>query len=148
MGVLAARGLGIVSERLVMVQAPERRATLSSVVAALVDGFDVVLVGPDARRRLRSGDTRRLMARVRERGGVLLAVGDDLPGGSAQVRLRVVASSWEGIETGAGYLQSRRVIVEVGGRGAASRTRRVELLLPDSSGAPAASSVVRLHAVR
>lgn len=138
LGLLAATGLGLVSERLAMVAAPERRPALASVVAALVDGFDVVVVGSDARRRLNGGDTRRLMARLRERGGVLFAVGDDLPGGSAQVRLRVLASQWEGLEQGAGHLQQRRVTVELGGRGAASRPRRMEVLLPDDSGAAVA----------
>lgn len=142
LGLLAATGLGVVSERLALVAAPERRGALASVAATLVDGFDVVVVGPEVRRRLHGGDTRRLMARIRERGGVLLAVGDDLPGGSAQVRLRVVASRWEGVEQGAGHLQQRRATVELSGRGAASRLRRVELLLPGDSGAAVVPAVV------
>jgi hypothetical protein len=89
-----------------------------------------VVVGPAVGRRLRQADTRRLAARTRERGGVLVAMGQDLPGGAASVRLEVVTSAWEGLEEeGGGHLRSCRATVEATGRGAASRTRRGELVL-------------------
>jgi hypothetical protein len=130
LGLAAAAELGVALERLVVVDVDrQRRVQLASVVAALVDGFDVVLVGAGARARLRRGDTRRLIARVRERGAVLVSVGDDLPGGSAQVRLEVTACAWEGLDQGAGFLQRCRATVEATGRAAASRSLRTELLL-------------------
>ncbi|HEV7763096.1 MAG TPA: hypothetical protein VGO78_28990, partial [Acidimicrobiales bacterium] len=103
LGLVAAAGLGVTFERLVVVTAVRSAASApdrTSVVAALVDGFDVVLLGVEARSQLRGGDTRRLQARVRERGAVLVGVGGDLPGGSAQVRLTVTAARWEGIGDG------------------------------------------------
>ena len=79
LGLVAASELGVTFEHLALVADPGReRAGWASVVAALVDGFDVVLVA--AACRLRAADTRRLVARVRERGAVLVAVGGELPG--------------------------------------------------------------------
>jgi hypothetical protein len=118
------------------------------VVAALVDGFDVVLVaagaGAGAERgagggrraggRLRAGDARRLVARVRERGSVLVAVGGELPGERSPLRLTVTAASWDGLGDGWGHLQGRRVTVSSGGRGEAARERRADLWLPGPDG--------------
>ncbi|MGH9209351.1 MAG: hypothetical protein ACRD2C_01570 [Acidimicrobiales bacterium] len=132
LGLVAAAEIGVALERLVVVDvdvAGRRRVQLASVVAALVDGFDVVMVGPSVGRRLRRGDTRRLAARLRERGGVVVTMGEDLPGGAAQVRLEVTASTWEGLDTG--HLQQCLATVEVTGRGAASRPRRADLVLRD-----------------
>jgi hypothetical protein len=84
---------------------------------------------------LRVSDARRLVARVRERGSVLVGVGGDLPGERSPLRLEVMASSWQGLGEGWGYLRARRVVVEAEGRGAAARTRRAELWLPDADGA-------------
>lgn len=136
LGLAAAAELGVSLERLVMVADPGRdREGWASVVAALVDGFDVVLVatGPG----LRAGDARRLVARVRERGAVLVAVGGDLPGQRSPLQLTVRSSTWQGLGEGWGHLQGRRVAVEVGGRGEAARGRRGELWLPGAEGAVA-----------
>lgn len=149
LGLAAAAELGVALDRLVLVADPGReRAGWATVVAALVDGFDVVLVGTGDRGRgggrgrdrsrgagrLRPGDARRLVARVRERGAVLVAVGGDLPGERSPLRLTVAASRWEGLGAGWGHLQGRRVVVEAGGRGEASRPRRAELWLPGPGG--------------
>jgi hypothetical protein len=137
LGLVAASGLGVAFERLVLVADPGReRAGWASVVAALVDGFDVVLVAAEG--RLRAADARRLVARVRERGAVLVAVGGELPGEGSALRLTVTSSRWEGLGAGWGHLQGRRVTVEAGGRGEASRGRRAELWLPGPGGAVAA----------
>ena len=109
------------------------------VVAALVDGFDVVLV---AAHPPRPADARRLVARVRERGAVLVAVGGDLPGQRSPLRLTVTSSRWEGLGEGWGHLQGRRVAVEAGGRGEAARGRRAELWLPGPDGAVAVAEPV------
>jgi len=132
-GLVAAAGLGVALERLVVVAPGDRPASgWGPVVAALVEGFPIVVVGP--RVPLRPGDGRRLAARLRERGGVLVRVGDAAVPSAAHVRLRVTEGEWQGVEVGAGYLRSRRVVVEATGRGAASRLRRSELLLPGPTG--------------
>ncbi|HEY8546035.1 MAG TPA: hypothetical protein VIL36_13345, partial [Acidimicrobiales bacterium] len=84
-GLVAAAGLGVVLERLVVV-APATRpvAGWGPVVAALVEGFPVVVVGPEV--QLRSGDGWRLAARLRGRGGVLVRVGDASGPSAAHVR--------------------------------------------------------------
>jgi hypothetical protein len=151
LGLVAAAELGVALDRLVLVADPGRqREGWASVVAALVDGFDVVLVAgqPEGRDRsqgrgqdlgrgtgLRPADARRLVARARERGAVLMAVGGDLPGERSPVRLTVVAAAWTGLGEGWGHLAGRRVTVEAGGRGEAARPRRAELWLPAAGGA-------------
>ena len=149
LGLVAATELGVALDRLVLVADPGRqRDGWASVVAALVDGFDVVLVAgqPEDRGRgrgqglgrgtgLRPADARRLVARARERGAVLMAVGGDLPGERSPVRLTVVTAAWTGLGEGWGHLAGRRMTVETGGRGEAARPRRAELWLPDADGA-------------
>jgi hypothetical protein len=105
----------------------------------------LVAAGPGVRRR--AADARRLVARVRERGAVLVTVGGDLPGQPGNVQLTVTAARWEGLgEKGSGYLRRRRVSVVASGRGEASRPRRAELWLPAKEGelAPAEPLAVPL----
>jgi hypothetical protein len=133
LGLVAAAELGVALDRLVLVADPGRdREGWASVVAALVDGFDVVLVvtGRRGGGGMGVGDARRLVARVRERGSVLIGVGGDLPGQRSPLRLTVTSASWQGLGQGAGHLQGRRVTVEAAGRGDAARGRRAELWLP------------------
>jgi hypothetical protein len=133
LGLVATAELGVALERLVLVADPGRdREGWATVVGALVDGFDVVLVS--SLGRLRPPDARRLVARVRERGAVLVAVGGDLPGERSPLRLTVTAARWEGLGEGWGHLEGRRVTVEAGGRGDATRLRRAELWLPAEGG--------------
>jgi hypothetical protein len=146
LGLAAAAELGVPLERLVLVDDPPPSAW-ATVLATVVDAFDVVLVagGP----RVRPADARRLATRARERGAVLVVAGP--PGGGhpawpepADVSLVARAGGWEGLEDGHGYLRGRRVAVEAEGRRAAARVRRAVLWLPDRAGAaildgPAAS---------
>src|SRR5262245_12047306 len=135
LGLVAADALGVALERLVLVADPGRdRTGWASVLGALVDGFDLVLVSTAPTLRLRPADARRLVARVRERGGILLAVGGDLPGERSPLRLTVTAAHWEGLGAGWGHLQGRRVTVETTGRGDATRPRYADLWLPDAHG--------------
>jgi hypothetical protein len=135
LGMVAAAETGIVLERLALVPAPGARAW-PTVVAALLDAVDVVLVRSPA--GLPTGQARRLAARARERGAVLVPLGAWSE--PADLRLAVTASAWHGLGQGHGHLQARRVEVVVGGRGAAARERRVPLWLPAPDGtiAPAA----------
>jgi hypothetical protein len=132
LGLAAAAELGVALERLVLVAAPERQSR-PTVVATLVDGFDLVLVGPH--QELGPADARRLVARARERGTVLVRLDGSGPGSeNADLRLRVTATSWEGLGAGHGHLRARRVTIEAGGRGEASHPRRADLWLPGPGG--------------
>lgn len=133
LGLLAAAELGVCLERMVLIASPEP-ARWGTVVAALLDAFEVVVVGPE--HRVRPADQRRLLARCRERGAVLVQVGGrpDAWPEAPELRLVVVAEAWRGLGPGHGHLQARRVTVEVTGRRQAARTRRVDLWLPGPDG--------------
>ena len=130
---MAADEVGVALERVVMVAAPQRDGW-GSVVAALVDGFDLVVLHA-GRGGVRPTDARRLVARARERGSVLVQLG---PGwdSEADLTLEVVAARWEGLEDGHGHLTSRRVTVARSGRGEAAQPKQAELWLPGPGGAP------------
>jgi hypothetical protein len=130
LGLAAAAEVGVALERLLLVAAPPP-AEWATVVATLVDGMDVVIVGLP--RSVRAGDARRLQARVRQRGAVLVVLGSP---GPLEPELSVVAEveGWVGLEAGAGHLQGRRVVAATTGRRAAARSRRLALWLPDSEG--------------
>ena len=87
---------------------PPGKTTWPEVVAALVDGFDVVLARPPA--HLKAGLARRLVARARERGTVLVGVGGWPEG--ASLRIEVASAGWEGLyldaskADGAGHLSA------------------------------------------
>jgi hypothetical protein len=110
------------------------------VVATLLDAFDVVLARPPSSSGVGPADARRLTARARERGAVLVVSGAWPEG--AEVQLRVVAAGWEGVGQGHGRLRGRRVEVVAGGRGAAARERRASLWLPHPEGGVRAVEVV------
>jgi hypothetical protein len=136
LGLAAASELGVDLEHLVAVADPPA-ASWGTVVATLVDAFDVVLVRP--RRRVGVADTRRLAARARERGSVLVVLGASATWpDAADVELAIRNEEWQGIGDGHGHLRARQVIVEACGRRAASRTRRVSLWLPAAGGGVAA----------
>jgi hypothetical protein len=133
LGLAAAAELGVVLERFPQVPAPARAAGAGGwawVVGALVDACDVVLARPPA--HVKAADARRLTARARERGAVLVVAGAWPEG--AEVQLTVAGAAWEGLGQGFGRLQGRRVEVVAGGRGAAARERRVSLWLPHPDG--------------
>ena len=142
MGWAAAVEAGVDMERLVVVRTPPE--SWATVAAALVDAFDVVLCGFD--RAPSMAEARRLQARARERGAVLIVVGGRRGGvgparrgwpGVADLGLTVVDARWQGLGDGWGHLRSRLVTVEISGRREAGRARQVELLLPGPTGAPA-----------
>ncbi len=128
LGALAAVELGVRLERLALVPRVEA-GQWATVVGALLDSVDVVVARPPA--HLRAGDARRLSARARERGAVLVPL---RPGRAwadgAEVRLVVTGGRWEGPVAGDGHLTARRLTVTVSGRGAAARSREVAVWLP------------------
>lgn len=131
LGLVAADELGLALERLVLVAAPERD-DWGGVTAALVDGFDIVVLQAD-RGGVRLAEARRLTARARERGTVLVQLGTGWPDG-ADVDLHIARARWEGIDHGHGHLRARKVRVVGGGRGEAARPRHLDLWLPAPSG--------------
>ena len=127
LGLVAAAEVGVALERFPLVARPGE--DWPAVVATLVDAVDVVLV--QLPRHIRSGDARRLAAKARDRGAVLVTTGGSF---SADVRLSVVNCAWEGLGRGHGRLRARRMDVVATGRGAAARERRVSLWLPAADG--------------
>lgn len=143
LGLAAAIEAGIAPERFAVIDTPP--AEWAAVVAALVGAFDVVLVAPA--HRVHPADARRLVARARERGSVVVSIVPSLPpppraGAAARsidadLRVSVVGSRWQGVGQGHGHLEARRVVVEVTGRRGAARSRQVDLWLPvPAPGAP------------
>ncbi|WP_206155730.1 hypothetical protein [Cellulomonas taurus] len=123
-GLLAAQEAGVGLDRLALVPRPGPDAP--SVLAALLDGLDVVLVGPGA--ALRDTDRRRLMARARDRGSVLLAT---TPWPGASCVLTVTGGRWTGPGEGDGRLRARELHLTRTGRGAAGgRPEELSLVLP------------------
>lgn len=129
-GLVAAVELGVRLDRLALV--PRPGAQWPVVVAALLDGVDLLLLNPPS--RIRPADARRLAARVRERGVVLMLLGGEGWPEPADLRLTVARSEWVGLGTGYGHLRARRGEVMVSGRRAAARERRCWLWLPDRQG--------------
>lgn len=139
LGLLAAAELGVALERFVLVASPDtapgpdnETTTWAAAVAALVDAFEVVLV--QTTDPVRSRDARRLAARARERGAVVVQVGSRHWPEGADVSFEVIGATWEGLGTGHGHLRARKVTVLGGGRREAARPREVELWLPSIDG--------------
>lgn len=145
LGLVAAAELGVALDRVAVVAHPDR-GRWPDVVAALVDAVDLVVLGP---ARVRPGDARRLGARARERGAVLLPVGMEWPE-APDVTLRSGSGRWEGLGAGHGHLQARRVRLTATGRRDAARPRATEVWLPAEDGglAPVAHPTVRPLPVR
>ncbi len=109
-----------------------RGSAAASVLAAMVDAFDIVLCGP----AVPLGDAMlgRLRARARERGVVLVGVTPAMGRSSTRwsrcdVELKVRNTRWNGLGQGWGTLSERRITVEVSGRGVLARPRVHELIL-------------------
>jgi hypothetical protein len=127
LGLRAARELGVAVDRLALVRHPG--ADLPKVVAALLDGMDLVAVDP---ARLTDAQIRRLSARARHRGAVLVATGA-WPGADLELTRETVA--WSGLGDGHGHLAARETRVSARGRGAANRPVGTRLHLPAANGA-------------
>jgi hypothetical protein len=134
LGVEAAAELGVPLERLVRVETPGDAGTWADLVAATVDGFELVVTRVP--RRVNAGVLRRVQSRVQAREAVLLAVGDPGPL-TTDVTMMASTPVWDGVEQGAGYLRGRRVTVAASGR-RIPRARHAELWLPGPGGGVAA----------
>jgi hypothetical protein len=131
LGLAAAAELGLALERLVLVRDPSP-ASWASVVAALVGSFDGVVLAPT--HRVRSVDARRLSARARERGSVVVQLDMGRAALEPDIRLTTSGVRWQGLGDGYGRLQARRVQVESSGRRRAARPRRADMWLADEAG--------------
>ena len=130
-GSLAASELGAELSRWAFIDRPGNQA--GDVIHALAASVDLVLVGPDI--KLRTGYGRRIVARMRERGTSVIAVGNPrLFDSRVDVSLRIKHAAWTGIGSGHGRLISRRVEIEATGRGANASPRQQLLWLPDRKG--------------
>ena len=122
-GAIAASEAGIALDRLALVPHPGPEWT--TIVAALLDGFDIVVAAPPG--PVAATITGRLSARARQRGSVLVTYGQS---SGADLVLRSTEARWHGLAAGGGRLLSRDLGIEVRGRGSASRPRSATLTLP------------------
>jgi hypothetical protein len=127
LGVAAAAELGVGLERLALV--PHPGLDWPTVVAALLDGFDIVVVA--APGGISSSIASRLAARARQRGGVLMPYG---PWPAVDLALEATDPVWHGVEAGRGRLRGRQLSVVARGRGAATASRLAHLWLPRPTG--------------
>ena len=135
LGLVAASELGVRLERLALVPHPGAQWTI--VVAALLDGVDLLILAPPV--RVRGADARRLAARARERGVVMVVLDGATSSGFGwpeppDIKLTAIRSAWDGLGAGHGHLKSRRVDVRLTGRRAAARERGQTLWLPGPDG--------------
>jgi|HigsolmetaAR206D_1030411.scaffolds.fasta_scaffold02567_2 hypothetical protein len=132
LGAAAAAELGIALERLALV--PHPGPEWATVVAALIDGVDVVVVAvPDT---VSASVADRLAARARQRGCVLVPYGR---WAGADLTLHVLRGRWDGLGQGRGRLRRREVTISARGRGAAVRPREIRVWLPGDRPAEAAA---------
>jgi hypothetical protein len=113
LGARAAVEAGVELERLAVVRRAPGNDVWAAVVAALLDGVTLVVAAVPPRLRL--GDARRLVARARERGAVLVAFGDWPV--EAAVRVQTGPSTWRGLADGTGLLEGRDLSVHVDAKG-------------------------------
>jgi hypothetical protein len=123
----AAVELGVPLDRIAVISTPAVEIA-GTVLAALVDAVELVLVDPSV--NLRPHELRKLIARAKERRSVLISFGEVGPAWEGvDVRLSITASRWHGLGDGHGALTGREVEIEVTGRGAAMRPKRTTLWL-------------------
>ncbi len=146
----AAAELGVALHRVIQLDAAHTAGRDADCVAAALDGFDLVLIGP--RIRLVGATQRRLAARARERGAVLIGVHESPLGAPrrvasgafapvADLRATTVGEPWQGLDAGAGRLTGRCVEVTLEGKRLPGRRRTARLWLPGPDGAAAPSPI-------
>ncbi|WP_420813618.1 hypothetical protein [Planosporangium thailandense] len=123
LGAVAAAEAGIALDRLALVPYPGPDWT--TVVAALLDGVDIVVAAPPG--PIAPSTASRLAARARQRGSVLVSYGH-LPG--ADITFDAVRGVWYGLGRGRGRLRCRQLTIMARGRGAAAAPKRTEVWWP------------------
>lgn len=123
LGLEAAAAAGVDLRRTILV--PDPGEAWLEVTAALIDVLGVVVVA--APPEVGGKDASRISARLRQRGGILVAWGD-WPRCEARLTMRDV--EWVGLGRGHGHLQARRATVEV--RRGTAPPRSGQLWLPDA----------------
>jgi hypothetical protein len=124
---LPALEYGIDVARLALV--PDPGIEWVAAVAALIDGFDVVVVSPPT--QVSPAAARSVMARARQKETVLIASGRSWPG--CEVTLEVTSRRWLGVRDGVGRLRQQQVTVSAAGRGRAAQQRSINTTLPPPS---------------
>ena len=118
-GLMSACEQGVAVQRTVLVTPTDNKKDWISTVAAVADGFDVMML--EVPRDVSESDARRIQTRIQARRNVLVLVETSrhtTPRSVFQpdVVLHTATTKWDGIECGAGYVQSRHIDVTVSGR--------------------------------
>ena len=118
-GLMSACEQGVALQRTVLVTPTANKKDWTSTVAAVADGFDVVML--EVPQGVSESDARRIQTRIQARRNVLVLVETSrhtTPRSVFQpdVVLHTATTSWHGIEHGAGYVQGRHIDVTVSGR--------------------------------
>ncbi|MFC8799171.1 hypothetical protein ACFT2C_15655 [Promicromonospora sp. NPDC057138] len=133
-GMAAAADAGCDLARTLVVPLPAGSGVdAAAVLAALIDGMDVVVVGPEV--ALLDQDRRRLTSRARDRETVLIAAqptpsSSQQDGWGAHVVLEATGGAWDGVDRGTGWLRRRTLRVRRTGRGSASRPLHLDVEVP------------------
>ena len=131
-GVLAAAEYGIPLDRLALIDNPGPE--WPTVVAALIDGVDLVVV--QAPPGVSEATVRSLQARARQRGAVLIPTA---AWPSSDLVLQAGARQWTGLGQGRGRLRTQQLELRASGRGRAARPKTTSII-PTSVGTWSATS--------
>lgn len=122
-GALAAAEANVPLEHLALV--PEPGPDWPTVVSALIDGFDLVVVatppGPA------ESVTRALMNRARQKRTVLVPT---TSWAGCDLIIKLTGRSWSGLGQGHGRLRRQEMTLESEGRGRAAQSRTVTVTMP------------------
>jgi len=118
-GLMSACEQSVALQRTVLVTPTSNKKDWTSTVAAVADGFDVVML--EVPREVSESDARRIQTRIQARRNVLVLVEASrhtTPRSVFQpdVVLHTATTRWHGIEHGAGYVQGRHIDITVSGR--------------------------------
>jgi len=129
----AAREVGVAVERVLVVNSTHA-STWSNTIGALIGAVDAIVFG-SPQHRVQPREYRRIASRCRERGTVLIELGQR-PEGQLQydVAFSVSPVEWHGLGDGHGRLQSRGLDVSVRGRRTPGAGRRGRFELPSVDG--------------
>ena len=139
-GLAACLDFDIPLRRVVQFVLPDDVTNWAQAVAAVVEGFDVVVLAD--RHHVSASQARQLIARNRERGSVLVRVGGSAWPDAADLRFDVSSPNWSGLGQGHGHLRARKVEVQVAGRRYHGKKQAHEIMLPARNGGVEPAPVV------